>query len=70
MDYEKKLSIGDYVQGQRTYTGEIIKGEFNGFHLLDKLDPTSVVGVICADNGRCYDVVAKSVVLIREGGEE
>lgn len=70
MDYEKKLSIGDYVQGQRTYTGEIIKGEFNGFHLVDKIEPSSVVGVIYVENDRCYDVIAKSVVLIKEGGEE
>lgn len=70
MDYEKKLSIGDYVQGQRTYTGEIIKGEFNGFHLVDKIEPSSVVGVIYVENDRCYDVIEKSVVLIKEGGEE
>lgn len=79
MDYEKKFILGDLVKGIRTFNGEIIEGKFNGFHLHDKLDPTSVVGVICVENDRCYDVVAKSVVLIeeikppygiKEGGEE
>lgn len=66
MDYEKKFILGDPVKGRRTFNGEIIEGKFNGFHLLDKLDPTSIIGVICVENDRCYDVVAGSIVLIEE----
>jgi len=70
MDYEKKFILGDLVKGQRTFNNEIIEGKFNGFHLHDKLDPTSVIGVICVENDRCYDVVAGSIKLLESDDEK
>lgn len=63
MDYEKKFLIGDYVKGKRTFNGEVIEGKFNGFHLYNKLNPESVVGVIDTDE-RCYDVSVDSIELV------
>lgn len=60
MNYEQKFKIGDIVKGVRTFNGEIIEGKFNGFHLLNKLNPNSVVGVIETDD-RCYDVCPDSI---------
>lgn len=57
IDYEKKFILGDLVKGRRTFNDEIVEGKFNGFHLYDKLDPTSIVGVIDVENDKCYDVV-------------
>ena len=63
MDNEKKFLIGDYVKGKRTFNGEVIEGKFNGFHLYNKLNPKSVVGVIDTDE-RCYDVSVDSIELV------
>lgn len=69
MDYEKKFLLNDHVKGQRTFNGEIIEGKFNGFYLHDKLDSTSVIGVICVEGDRCYDVLAGSIELLESENE-
>lgn len=70
MDYEKKFILGDLVKGRRTFNDEIVEGKFNGFHLHDNLNPTSVVGVICVESDRCYDVVVESIELLESEDEK
>lgn len=69
MYYEKKFLIGDYVKGKRTFNGEVIEGKFNGFHLYNKLNPKSVVGVIDTDE-RCYDVSVDSIESLENEDEK
>lgn len=69
MDYKKRFLLNDLVKGQRTFNNEVVEGRFNGFHLHNKLDPTSVVGVICVEGDRCYDVVPGSIELLESKDE-
>lgn len=69
MDYKKRFLLNDLVKGRRTFNNEVVEGRFNGFHLYNKLDPTSVVGVICVEGDRCYDIVAESIELLESEDE-
>ena len=59
-DYKEKYEIGSIVTAKRTYNGEIITGEFSGFHLLDSTNPKSIAGVVHTPNGS-YDVEPNSI---------
>lgn len=59
-DYEKKYELGSIVTAKRTYNGETITGEFDGFHLLDKSNPKSIVGIVHTNDGS-YDVEPNSI---------
>lgn len=59
-DYEKKYELGSVITAKRTYNGETITGEFDGFHLPDKSNPKSIVGIVHTNNGS-YDVEPNSI---------
>lgn len=59
-DYKKKYELGSIVTATRTFNRETITGEFGGFHLLDKSNPKSIVGVVHTTNGS-YDVEPNSI---------
>lgn len=67
-DYKEKYKIGDRVRGKRTFNGKEIEGEFNGFHLFNKLNPNSVVCAIITDDG-CYDVSVDSLEFVENENE-
>lgn len=62
---KQKLKVGDYVRAVRTFKNDSVKGTFEGFYLIDKEDPDSVVGVVRVENsdgtGRGYDVYPNSI---------
>ena len=68
-NYEKKFLLNDFVKGKRIFNDEVVEGRFNGFYLHDKLDPTSVVGVIDVGDNICYYVVVKSIELLENEDE-
>ena len=59
-DCEEKYELGSIVTATRTFNRETITGEFGGFHLLDKSNPKSIVGVVHTPNGS-YDVEPNSI---------
>ena len=68
-NYEEKFELNDLVTGKRTYNGEIIEGEFQGFHLVDKFNSDSIVGVISVKKDRCYDVFPHSIKFVESEDE-
>lgn len=57
----EKFKKGEIVSATRTFNGEIITGEFQGYHLFNDEIPDTVVGVVHVPGDGVYDVDVTSL---------
>ena len=56
-----KFKKGEIVSATKTFNGEIITGEFQGYRLFNDEIPDTVVGVVHVSGDRSYDVDVTSI---------
>ena len=57
----EKFKKGEIVSATRTFNGEIITGEFRGYHLFNDEIPDTVVGIVDVPGDGVYDVDMTSI---------
>ena len=57
----EKFKKGETVTATRTFNGEIITGEFQGYHLFNDEIPDTVVGIVRVPGDGVYDVDMTSI---------
>ena len=57
----EKFKKGEIVSATKTFNGEIITGEFQGYRLFNDEIPDAVVGVVHVSGDRSYDVDVASI---------
>ena len=57
----EKFKKGEIVSATRTFNGEIITGEFQGYHLFNDEIPDTVVGIVDVPGDGVYDVDVTSI---------
>ena len=57
----EKFKKGEIVSATRTFNGEIITGEFRGYHLFNDEIPDTVVGIVHVPGDGVYDVDVTSL---------
>jgi hypothetical protein len=57
----EKFKKGEIVSATRTFNGEIITGEFQGYHLFNDEIPDTVVGIVHVPGDGVYDVDVTSI---------
>ena len=57
----EKFKKGEIVSATRTFNGEIITGEFRGYHLFNDEIPDTVVGIVDVPGDGVYDVDVTSL---------
>lgn len=57
----EKFKKGEIVTATRTFNGEIITGEFRGYHLFNDEIPDTVVGIVHVPGDGVYDVDVTSI---------